>query len=83
MGRFFNREGTLSSYNISSDEILVDDRFGYKIVAIVRNDCWSAYRGSTDWTDSEIGHRGDVIPENIATYLFPSVAYDRMYEESQ
>jgi hypothetical protein len=74
MTRISNTYGTLSSYNISSEEIQDGDLFGYKIIAVVRGNYWCAYRGSTDWEDEKIALEGDAIQFEVAVILFPTIA---------
>jgi hypothetical protein len=74
MTRIPNTNGTLSSYNISSEEIQDGDLYGYKIVALITGNYWCAYKGSTDWEDWKIAAEGDAILFDTAVKLFPTIA---------
>ena len=71
MSRFINDNGTLNAYDICGNEFFPNDRFGYKVIAIVYDDKhWCAYRGLTDWADEYVASNGDEVPEEVARYLF-------------
>ncbi|MFA5035704.1 MAG: hypothetical protein WC479_00815 [Candidatus Izemoplasmatales bacterium] len=73
MTRIANSQGTLNAYNITPEELTDRDRFGYKIVAVIRNGYWCAYRGLTDWSDEEVARSGDSVSHEIAAGLFPTL----------
>ena len=66
--------GTLNAYVIQGDEIHVDDRFGYKIIAVVWEYTWCAYKGPTGWGDDKVALNGDQVDQKIAIALFPVLA---------
>jgi hypothetical protein len=73
--RLKNSEGTLNPYEISGGEIQPDDRFGYKVIAVVYSDQeWMAYSGYTDWSDEKIAANGDEVFWDVAKYLFSTIA---------
>jgi hypothetical protein len=75
MTRIYNDNNTLNAYNISGFEIRPNDRYGYKIVAVVWDeDSWCAFRGLTDWDDEYVKASGEEIPYEVAKYLFPTIA---------
>jgi hypothetical protein len=75
MARIVNAEGTLNAYNICGDEIHADDRYGYKVIAVIYfNKMWRAYRGLTDWSDERVAAEGDEISVTVAEQLFPTIA---------
>jgi hypothetical protein len=75
MTRRANENGTLNSYLIEPDEIEADDRYGYKVVAVIHaDDCWGVYRGLTDWTDATVAIAGDGVSFEVARLLFPTIA---------
>ena len=80
MTRDYNSNGTLNSYTIRADEVKPDDRYGYKIIAVVDSEVfWSAYRGLTDWADEQVAAEGDKISQDVAEKLFPSLASNYQY----
>jgi len=77
MTKVLNSQGTLNPYVICGDEIINSDRYGYKIIVVVRsNKTWNAYRGLTDWTDDEVARNGDAISHKIAAALFPTLDHN-------
>ena len=75
MSRFVNDNGTLNAYEIRGDELFPNDRFGYKIIAVVYDaKHWCAYQGLTDWSDEKIASNGDEIPFDVARRLFTTLA---------
>jgi hypothetical protein len=75
MSRNKNSTGTLNPYTVSGYEIMEQDRYGYKIVAVVHSkDFWTAYRGLTDWSDQHVALEGDTISYETAKLLFPTIA---------
>ena len=72
--RVKNTQGTLNVHNVNGDEIQDNDRYGYKIVAVVYPDgFWSAYVGHTDWSDTKVADNGDKLSYNIARDLFSTL----------
>lgn len=67
--------GTLNAYLVRPSEVKHGDRFGYKIIAIVDEQCWSAYRGPTGWSDDQVARHGDSISRAVAEAIFPSMAH--------
>lgn len=65
--------GTLNPYVITPVEIRMNDRFGYKIVAVVSGSFWCAYRGPTTWNDERVALEGDPVPQAAAKLLFPTL----------
>jgi len=73
--RIYNTNGTLNAYNICGNEILPNDMYGYKIVVKVWDeDTWCAFQGLTDWSDEKVWANGDMIPFEVAKYLFSTLA---------
>ncbi len=73
--RISNTQGTLNSRQITGNEVRPNDRFGYKIIAVIYSDGrWCAYRGFTEQTDDEIAAFGDEVLESVARSLFPTIA---------
>ena len=71
MTRDVNENGTLNAYVANGMEILPNDRFGYKIVAVVYSKYfWAAYR---DWSDSRCADNGDKVSHEVARALFPTI----------
>jgi hypothetical protein len=69
-----NENGTLNAYEICGYEMLPNDRYGYKIIAVVYDDQhWCAFRGLTDWSDEKVASQGDYIPSEVAQDLFPTL----------
>lgn len=72
--RYINENGTLNAYNICGDEIKPNDRYGYKIIAVVYDESfWAAYMGLTDWDDERVACEGDKISYEIAKRLFSTI----------
>jgi hypothetical protein len=76
-------EGTLNGVAIEPDEIEGEDRFGYKVVALVgyHKVDWAAYRGPTTWSDEQVAATGDKITRDAAFALFPTLAGTLRYRE--
>lgn len=75
MSRRMNNNGTLNAYLVQGDEIQKDDRYGYKIIAVVFDEnSWCAFRGLTDMDDDYISRCGDEVPYEAARYLFSTLA---------
>lgn len=73
--REINENGTLNPYVLNGFEMHSGDRGGYKVCYKVwSEDTWCAYRGLTDWDDSDVVARGEVIPFEAAKILFSTVA---------
>ncbi len=66
--------GTYNPYVVHPGEITDGDRFGYKVICVVRKNAWAAYRGPTLWSDGKVASAGDLVLEEVASLLFPSVA---------
>lgn len=79
MSRHVNSQGTLNAYNIRPDEVKDQDRYGYKIVAVIDDHFWTVFKGLTNWEDWDVAERGDAVSEGVALALFPSLQYDRIY----
>jgi hypothetical protein len=77
--RNMNSEGTLNAHEVLPDEIDSGDRYGYKFVAVVYEDHWIAYRGSTDWTDERVIEDGEYVDRKLAIAMFPDLQNDRDY----
>lgn len=72
--RFVNENGTLNAYNVRGNEIKVNDRYGYKIIAVIHDEYfWAAYMGLTDWSDDRVAREGDKVSYEIAALLFPTI----------
>jgi hypothetical protein len=76
----YHERGTLHAWDIDGWEVKPNDRFGYKIIAVIHGVTkdgkpmiWSAYRGYTGQTDEEIASNGDIILYEIAKLLFPTI----------
>jgi len=72
--RVRNENGTLDKTAICGHEINSGDRFGVKVIAVFYGDCWCAYSGSTDLSDSAIARGGDEVLYEVAKLLFPTLA---------
>lgn len=73
MTRYANSNGTLNEYCVRPDEVQTNDRYGYKVIAVMDEHFWTAYKGLTDWSDERTAAEGDSIPEEAAIVLFPSL----------
>jgi hypothetical protein len=74
MTRNVNSNGTLNSYVVSPDEVQPEDRYGFKVVAVVYSkNFWAAYRCYTDWDDQRVADYGDKLSHEVAALLFPSI----------
>jgi hypothetical protein len=47
---------------------------GYKVVAVIYDVGWAAYRGLLHWTNEQVRDEGDKIPLAAAKILFPTIA---------
>lgn len=65
---------TLNPHVIQGNEIQVNDRFGYKIIAVIWEYSWCAYRGPTGWGDERVAENGDEIDKKVAAALFPTIS---------
>lgn len=75
MSRVKNNFGTLNAYIVQGDELMKNDRYGYKIIAVIFDEnTWCVYRGLTDWEDEEVVSDGSMIPYDAAKILFPTLA---------
>ena len=80
--RKYNEFGTLNSFKICGNELEAGDIFGYKIIAVVYDGRWMAYRGLTHLSDDEIAQSGEEVSFEIAEYLFPTLArYAGTYDQ--
>lgn len=75
------QDGTLNSYNIQQNEVRLGDRFGYKIIVIIREDGVYAYRGPTNWSDQKVAEEGDEVSWEYVMNLFPTI--DSAIEEGK
>jgi len=74
MTREMNENGTMNAYVVSGDEVNPDDRYGYKIVAVILSEYfWAAYMGLTDWSDARCASSGDKVPYEVAQRLFSTI----------
>jgi hypothetical protein len=75
-------EGTLNAYSVEGREVAGGDRYGYKVIAKCWDDWngWCAYRGPTGWSDERVLAEGDMIPEEAAKALFPTIGAMRLYD---
>ena len=66
---------TLNPDTIRGDELLSDDHYGFKIIAVVgfAND-WAAYIGPTTWSDERVAREGNKADREAAERLFPTLA---------
>ena len=72
--RNINENGTLNPYTICGEEIVEQDWYGYKIIAVVHSKYfWTAYYGLTDWSDRQIAENGDTLPYETAKLLFSTI----------
>lgn len=69
-------KGTLNPYVVTGAEVQDNDRYGYKIVAVIAEgyNGWAAYRGPTGWSDEVVASNGDPISFELAQLLFPTLA---------
>lgn len=75
MAKELNSEGTLNPYVANGGDIQPNERYGYKIIAVIYpNNFWKAYRGLTDWDDRRVATEGDEISQETAVLLFPTIA---------
>ena len=79
MSRIINSQGSLNAYVISPIEVMLGDRYAYKLVAVIDEHFWTVFKGLSDWTDEDVADRGDAVSEELARELFPSLGYDRVY----
>lgn len=80
MTRAYNSLGTLDEHLILPDEIGNFDRFGRKVIAKVVGEYWYASAGNTDWDDEKISKFGEVLSEDTAAGLFPTLAANYLYQ---
>ena len=74
MAREINENGTINAYIISGDEVKPNDRYGYKIVAVVYGKhFWAAYKGLTHWSDERCASDGDKVLYDIASRIFSTI----------
>ena len=67
-----DQRDTMDAYNMRPDEVLDNDQFGYKYIAVVNGEFWSLFRGFTNWNDDFIRTSGDrVYDEEFARKMFP------------
>lgn len=71
-----NANGTMNPYIVSPVEIIPEQGYGYKVIAVAWGSWngWCAYRGLTDWDDNRVLESGDEISYEAAKALFPSFA---------
>lgn len=69
-------DGTLNAYAVHGNEIQPGDRYGYKVVAVIHESwhSWAAYRGPTAWGDGHVAENGDLVREEVARALFPTLS---------
>lgn len=79
--RSLNSNGTLNAFMIQGNEIVTEDRYGYKVVAVVSFKFWAAYKGFTDWSDEKVASEGDKLDRKTAALLFPTLDKNLRYND--
>ena len=73
MSRDANTYGTLNAYTVRPTEVQPGDAYGWKVIAVVNEHFWSAFKGLSDWTDEYVMMHGDRLPKEAAEALFPAL----------